>query len=91
MNWPFLFFANSEIDFAVNKCNYGDIMRVGINGSMPIGANKELRGPQSAVFWNKINLRRGPHYADDEVNSSGGVIASNVFHRTASRSSARPR
>lgn len=70
VDWPFVFFCNSEIDFSVNNCNFGDFMRQGIAGSQTLDANKQLRGPQSAVFWNKIYLKRGPHY-DNNVHSDG--------------------
>lgn len=80
IDWPFVFYCNCQIDYSVNNCNFGDMMRIDIAGSQTLDASKQLRGPQSAAFWNKIFLKRGPHYADDEVNSSGTVLQNAAFH-----------
>jgi hypothetical protein len=81
VNWPFVFFCNSRIDFQAQRCNFGDIMRVGIRDARSNDPRtKAMRGPKCAVFWNKIRLEHGPHYSDDYYTSNGQLIGANRFH-----------
>ena len=68
------------MNFSTNKCQFGDLMRGGIKGAKPMGADKKHDPPCAAMFWNKIHVERGPHYADDEYNASGQKIGNNMFH-----------
>ena len=78
--YPFIFWANSVVNFSTNKCHFGDTMRGGIKNAKPMDADKVHHPPCAAVFWNKINIERGPHYADDEYDASGKKLRSNAFH-----------
>ena len=81
VNWPFVFFCNSKINFQAQRCNFGDIMRVGVNDAQINDKNtRALRGPKCAVLWNKICLERGPHYSDSYYDSNGKLIGTNRFH-----------
>ena len=87
VNWPFIFWCNSRINWQTNGCQFGDLMRGGIRGAQPrnnASPVPQLVGPQCAVFWNKIYQERGTHYANGEWDANGNLVSSSptsaIFH-----------
>ncbi|MFZ1430732.1 MAG: hypothetical protein WAS21_28690, partial [Geminicoccaceae bacterium] len=69
-NWPIYFFHNNYIDWAANKCCFGDFMKVTQIGATANDSSYAFTGPKASVWWQKNYVANGPCYVSDNINAA---------------------